>query len=154
MAKAFPGITLLDVGKLLAQFQGILQQLSLAVEFILGLALAAGFTVLFATVRATLDERLHEDALMRSLGAPSRLLLTAQWVEFGALGLLAGGLSVLVSEVIVWIVYRKVLDLPFHLHTAYWLLTPLLAALTIGWAGYWNTRTVTRTSPMRVLRGL
>jgi len=33
-------------------------------------------------------------------------------------------------------------------------LTPLLAALTIGWAGYWNTRTVTRTSPMRVLRAL
>ncbi len=154
MAKAFPGMTLLDVGKLLAQFQGILQQLSLAVEFILGLALAAGFTVLFATVRSTLDERLHEDALMRSLGAPSRLLLTAQWVEFGALGLLAGGLSVLVSEMIVWIVYRKVLDLPFHLHTTYWLLTPLLAALTIGWAGYWNTRAVTRTSPMRVLRGL
>ena len=30
----------------------------------------------------------------------------------------------------------------------------LLAALTIGWAGYWNTRTVTRASPMRVLRGL
>ena len=154
MAKAFPGMTLLDVGKLLGQAQAILQQLSIAIEFILALALAAGFAVLFATVRSTLDERIHEDTLMRSMGAPSRLLRTAQWVEFSALGLLSGLLSVTISEVIAWIVYRKVLDFPFHLHGEYWLLVPALSALAIGWAGYWNTRRVTRTSPMRVLRGL
>lgn len=154
MAKAFPGMTLLDVGKLLGQFQAILQQLSIAIEFILALALAAGFTVLFATVRSTLDERIHEDTLMRSMGARSRLLLIAQWVEFSALGLLAGLLSVLIAEIIAWIVYRKVLDLPFQLHGEYWVLVPLLSALVIGWAGYWNPRRVTRVSTMQVLRGL
>jgi putative ABC transport system permease protein len=154
MAKAFPGMTLLDVGKLLGQFQAILQQLSLAIEFILALALAAGFTVLFATVRSTLDERIHEDTLMRSMGARSRLLRISQWVEFSALGLLAGLLSVVIAEIIVWIVYRKVLDLPFQLHGEYWLFVPMLSALVIGWAGYWNTRRVTQMSPMRVLRGL
>jgi putative ABC transport system permease protein len=154
MAKAFPGMTLLDVGKLLGQFQAILQQLSLAIEFILGLALAAGFTVLFATVKSTLDERIHEDTVMRSLGAHSRLLRIAQWVEFSALGLLAGLLSVVISESIVWIMYRKVLDLPSHLHGGYWLLVPMLSALVIGWAGYWNTRRITLMSPMWVMRGL
>ena len=153
MAKAFPGMTLLDVGKLLGHFQAILQQLSLAIEFILALALAAGFTVLFATVRSTLDERIHEDTLMRSMGAPGRLLRISQWVEFSALGLLAGLLSVVISEIILWIVYRKVLDLPFHLHGKYWIIVPMLAALVIGWAGYWNTRRVTQMSPMRLLHG-
>lgn len=154
MAKRFPGLTLLDVGKLLGQFQAILRQISLAIEFVLVLALAAGFTVLFATVRATLDERLHEDTLMRALGADSRLLRGAQWIEFLALGLMAGLLSVLVTEIVLWIVYRNVFDLPFRPHYWTWLATPLAAGLAVGCAGYWNTRRVTRESPMRVLRSL
>lgn len=154
MMKTFPGLTLLDIGKLIGQFQAILQQISLAIEFILALALAAGFTVLFATVRATLDERIHEDVLLRVMGASSRLLRMAQWVEFAALGLMSGVLSAMIAEAIVWLVYWKVFDMAPHFHGWLWGLAPLLGALSIGWAGYWNTRGVTRVSPMRVLREL
>lgn len=154
LVKTFPGLTLLDIGKLIGQFQAILQQITLAIEFILALALAAGFTVLFATVRATLDERLHEDTLLRVMGAQGSVLRTAQWVEFAALGGMSGGLSALISELIVWLVYGRVLDLPWRPHPWLWVLAPLLGALAIGWAGYWNTRKVAGTSPMRILREL
>jgi putative ABC transport system permease protein len=154
LAKAFPGMTLLDVGKLISQFQSILRQVTLAAEFVLMLALAAGFTVLFATVRATLDERIHEDTLLRVMGANRTLLRRAQWVEFAALGLLSGLLAALVSELIVWIIYDQTFGLTYRFHWEAWLAIPALAVLAVGLSGYWITRRVIHESPMRVLRDL
>lgn len=154
LAKAFPGVTILEVDRLLQQFQSILQQVTRAIEFVLLLALAAGFTVLFAAVRATLDERIYEDVLLRTMGAGRKLLRRAQWVEFSALGFMAGILASAISEVITWILFSRVFDLSYRFHWEAWLVTPVLGALAVGLAGYWNTRTVVRNSPMRVLREL
>jgi len=110
--------------------------------------------VLFATVRATLDERIHEDTLLRVMGAGRRLLRGAQWVEFAALGLLSGLLSALMTEAIAGLVYWRALDLTPRWHGWLWVLAPLLGAVAIGLAGYWNTRGVIRESPLRVLREL
>jgi putative ABC transport system permease protein len=154
LAKAFPSVTILEVDRLLKQFQSILQQVTRAIEFVLALALAAGFAVLFAAVRATLDERIHEDVLLRTMGAGKGLLRRAQWVEFSALGLLAGLLAAAISEAITWVLYSRVFDLAYRFHWEAWLVTPLVGALAVGLAGYWNTRAVVRNSPMRVLREL
>jgi putative ABC transport system permease protein len=154
LAKFFPGITLLEVDRLLRQFQSILQQVTRAIEFVLGLALAAGFTLLFASVRATLDERIYEDVLLRTLGAGRKLLRRAQWVEFSTLGFLSGVLASAVSEVIIWLLFSRVFGLEYRFHWEAWLITPSLGALAIGVAGYWNTRSVVRNSPMQVLREL
>lgn len=154
LSKAFPGVTILEVDRLLKQFQSILLQVTRAIEFVLAMALAAGFTLLFAAVRATLDERIYEDVLLRTMGAGRGLLRLAQWVEFSALGFLSGLLAAAMAEAITWILYSRVFNLDWHFHWESWLVTPLLGALTIGLAGYWNTRPVVRNSPMRVLREL
>jgi putative ABC transport system permease protein len=154
LAKAFPAVTILEVDSLLKQFQSILQQVTRAIEFVLVLALAAGFTLLFAAVRATLDERIYEDVLLRTMGAGRKLLRRAQWVEFSALGFLAGLLAAGMAEAITWILFSRVFDLDYRFHWEAWLATPVLGALAVGLAGYWNTRSVVRKSPMRVLREL
>lgn len=154
MVKSFPALTLLDVGKMIDQLREILQQITLAITFILFLAIIAGFSVLFATVRATLDERIHEYTILRTLGAGSRLLRVAQWTEFSALGYLSGLLSVAVSELITWAIYRRLFSAAYHFHTAAWVIVPVVAAMVIGLAGLWQTREVTRVSPLRVLREL
>ncbi len=154
LAKAFPSMTILEVDALLKQFQNILRQVTGAIEYVLLLALAAGFTVLFAAVRATLDERIYEDVLLRTMGASRRLLRNAQWVEFAALGFLAGILASAISEVIAWILFNRVFDLAYRFHWETWLATPVLGALVVGLAGYLNTRSVVKNSPMQVLREL
>jgi putative ABC transport system permease protein len=154
LAKSFPSMTILEVDALLKQFQTILRQVTSAIEYVLLLALAAGFTVLFAAVRATLDERIYEDVLLRTMGASRRLLRNAQWVEFATLGFLAGILASAISEVITWILFSRVFDLAYRFHWETWLATPVLGALAIGLAGYLNTRSVVKHSPMRVLREL
>lgn len=154
MAKTFPAVTLLEVEALLKQFQAILKQVTLAIEVVLAMALVAGFTVLFAAVRATLDERLREDALLRAIGASRRVINRSQWAEFLTLGLLAGFLACVMTEALSWLVYRYVFDLLWHLHPTLWLVTPGLSALVVGTCGYLNTRAVLRTSPMVMLREL
>lgn len=152
MIKTFPAITLLDVNSLLRQFQSILQQVTLAVEFVLAFALVAGFTVLFAAVRTTSEERIQEDALLRSMGASRRLLRLIQWIEFSVLGTVAGLFAAASAEVIGMLVFSRVMDLEAHFHPVIWIATPALGMLVIGIAGWWCVRKVVAASPLQVLR--
>ena len=154
LAKRFPAMTVLEVEQLLKQFQAILQEISLAIEFVLAFALAAGFAVLFASVRATLDERLREDALLRALGASRALLRKSLGMEFAALGLLSGLLAAAASEAIAWALFSRVFELQPRFHGEIWALAPLLGALAVGISGYLHTRGVLSASPMKMLREL
>jgi len=154
LAKSFPAVTLLEVEQLLKQFQAILKEISLAIEFVLAFALAAGFSVLFASVRATLDERLRENALLRAMGASRILLRRSLGMEFAALGLLSGLLAAAASEAIAWVLFNRVFELQPRFHGEIWLLAPLLGALAVGVSGYLHTRGVIKGSPMKILREL
>ena len=152
LVKSFPAVTLLEVDQLLKQFQTILQEISLSIDFVLVFALAAGFAVLFASVRATLDERLKEDALLRAMGASRSLLRRSLSVEFAVLGLLSGLLAAATTEAIAWALFSRAFELQPRFHWEIWVLAPLAGALAVGVSGYVHTRRVVRSSPVDVLR--
>ncbi len=91
----FPAVTILQVEALLEQLRSILAQVTLAVEYVLLLVLAAGMAVLFSGLQATLDERIRQGALLRALGAERKLLVKARRIEFGLLGAVSGLLAAL-----------------------------------------------------------
>ncbi|KJJ99898.1 ABC transporter permease [Pseudomonas sp. 21] len=151
LARAYPTVTLLPVDALLAQLRSILDQVTLAVEYVLVFVLAAGFVVLFAGLQATLDERLRQGALLRALGAERSLLMRTRRSEFALLGAVSGLLAALGCELISYLLYRLVFDLPWSPHP--WLLgLPLLGALLVGGAGLLGTRRALNVSPLRLLR--
>ena len=151
LARDFPAATILQVQALLDQLRSILAQVSLAVEYVLLFVLAAGLAVLFAGLQATLDERIHQGALLRALGAERRLLLKARRAEFGVLGATSGLLAALGCELVSALLYHFVFDLRWQPHP--WLLTlPLIGALLVGLAGIWGTRRALNASPLNVLR--
>lgn len=151
LARAFPTVTLLPVDVLLTQLRSILDQVTLAVEYVLVFVLAAGFAVLFASLQATLDERLRQGALLRALGAERDLLQRTRRSEFALLGAVSGLLAALGCELISYLLYSLVFDLPWRPHP--WLLTvPLLGALLVGGAGLFGTRKALTLSPLRLLR--
>src|SRR5690606_32158291 len=98
LTRAFRAITLLKVEAIHEQLRDILQQVTLAVEYVLVFVLLAGFTVLFASVQSTLDTRLYEGALLRTLGARRDLLRKANRLEFSLLGALAGALAIVAAD--------------------------------------------------------
>ncbi|MEH6388365.1 MAG: FtsX-like permease family protein [Pseudomonas profundi] len=151
LVRAFPAMTLLEVEAILQQIRDILSQVTLAVEYVLIFVLLAGFTVLFASLQATLDTRLYEGALLRTLGARKSLLRQANRLEFALLGALSGLLAIAAAEFITLLLYRFALDLEWRPHWLLWLLVPLAGALLIGMAGALGTRAVVNQSPMRLI---
>src|SRR5206468_12373946 len=77
-----PNILAIDVGELVRQVQGIMDHVSRAVEFVFLFTLAGGLLVLQAAIAATQDERKFDAAILRTLGASQRQLVTAQIAEF------------------------------------------------------------------------
>ncbi len=152
LVKKFPGITILEVDLLLKQFKSILAQLTAAIDYLLYFALLAGFTVLFSAVYSTLDNRILEGALMRTLGANRSLLRKSHLIEFSLLGLISGFLAILISELLIYALYAFVLHLDYRVNWLLWLLIPLSSTLCITIAGYWGVREVVNKSPLRVLR--
>ncbi|AIR90263.1 ABC transporter permease [Pseudomonas cremoricolorata] len=151
LARAFPAVTILQVDALLSQLRSILAQVTLAVEYVLLFVLAAGLAVLFAGLQATLDERIHQGALLRALGARRALLVRTRRIEFGLLGAASGLLAALGCELITWVLYRYAFALSWSLHPSL-LLLPLVGAVVVGGAGVLGTRRALNASPLQVLR--
>ncbi len=154
LVKKYPGTTILEVDLILQQFKTILTQLTQAINYLLYFALMAGFTVLFAAVYATLDNRIYEGALMRTLGANRSLLRKTHVIEFATLGLISGLLAVVISEAIMYALYTQVMAMEYHPSFYLWAIIPLTGALFVGMAGCWGVRQVLNKSPLRVLREL
>ena len=154
LVKKYPGTTILEVDLILRQFKTILTQLTQAINYLLYFALMAGFTVLFAAVYATLDSRIYEGALMRTLGANRSLLRKTHIIEFSALGLISGLLAVVISEAIIYALYTRVMAMEYRPSLYLWIVIPATGALFIGMAGCWGVRQVLNKSPLRVLREL
>ncbi len=152
LVKTYPNMTVLEVDLIVAQLKTILAQLTAAINYVLYFALLAGFTVLFSAVYASLDQRIYEGALMRTLGANRSLLRKTHLIEFSLLGFISGCLAVLISQILVFALYHWLLDLDYVPNILLCTLTPLIGTLFVTLAGYWGVRKVANKSPMVILR--
>ena len=152
LVRNYPNITNVDMASTILQVQRVLAQVVRAVEFLFAFTLAAGLVVLFASVTATREERAREFAIMRAVGAPSRLLRQVQRAELAGVGMLAGFLASLVAMAVGWSLAKYVFD--FAWTGAWWV--PLLGALTGAAlalaAGWWGLRDVLRRPVVETLR--
>lgn len=152
LVRAYPNITNVDMSTTIAQVQRVLGQVIRAVEFLFGFTLAAGVVVLFAAVTATRSEREREFAVMRAVGAPSRLLRQVQRAELAGVGLLAGVLASLVAMAVGWALARYAFE--FRWDPSPWvpLAGGLAGALLALAAGWWGLRSVLNTPVVETLR--
>jgi putative ABC transport system permease protein len=152
LVRSFPTLTVLEVDAIIAQVQTILQQVSKAVEYVMLFVLFSGMMVLVASMQSSMDERIHNAVLMRTLGAKKSFLQNAQLSEFVMLGLFSGLLAVLSAELIAYLLYTKIFSLTFELHGLLWLAGPVISVILIILLSYLYMRNVTRQSPLKILR--
>lgn len=154
LLRLYPTIVVLEVDALIEQIQTIIAQVSSAVELIAVLVLVAGALVLLSCVNATLDERFRENAILRTLGAGRKLIMSSLLIEFAFIGLLAGVIATLGAEVSVYYLQVEVFQQEFAPHYWVWLAGPVAGTLIIAGLGVGATRRVVNTSPLAVLRHL
>lgn len=152
LLRQYPTISMIDVDQILKQVQKVVAQLSLAVESILLLLLFAGVLVLVASVQASRDERMHESAILRTLGASKSLIQKLLLVEYVTMGVIAGLLAGAGAETLLGILQTQLFDLPMQWHWELWVLAPVSGAFLIGFTGWWFNRRVMSAPPLRTLR--
>jgi putative ABC transport system permease protein len=146
-------LSLVDVDALLDRVREIVQRVTGAVRWVLGFSLLAGALVLAAALATSGQERRHEAALLRTLGARRGLLRIAAACEFALLGLIAGITAALGAMIGGWWLGRSVFHIQhFMPHAVPLALAALVAAVVVMLLGLAGTRKVTHTPPMRLLR--
>lgn len=135
--RQFPTLSLLDIGSILKQVGGVLQQVSRALEVMVVLVVICGGLLLLAQVQVGMRQRRQELVVYRTLGAGKRLLRGTLWCEFALLGLVAGIAAAVGAEAALWLLQTKVFDFPWAPTPVLWWALPLLSALLLSLCGGW-----------------
>jgi putative ABC transport system permease protein len=149
-----PNILVIDIAEIVRQVQGIMDHVSRAVEFVFLFTLAGGLLVLQAAIAATQDERKFDAAILRTLGASQRQLLSVQIAEFLLLGALSGTVAAAGATATGWALAERVFKIPFEANPMVWVYGILGGAIAVTLAGWLGTRSTTRQPPLAVIRQL
>jgi len=152
LVRQLPSLTIFDVDAILEQVRHLMDQASLAVEYVFLFTLGAGVVVLLAAVQATRDERRFEAAVLRALGASRRLLRSAAAAEYAALGFVAGLLGALTASLVAWLLASRVFSLPYHPDWRVWAVGIIAGTLIVGLSGVLANRRILNTPPVETLR--
>jgi putative ABC transport system permease protein len=152
LIRLFPTIVIIEIDGLIEQIQTIIAQVTSAIELISVLVLLCGALVLLACVNASLDERFHENAILRTLGAGRKLILSSLLIEFASIGLVAGLIATIGAEASVYYLQEEIFEQEFSLHYWVWIAGPVLGMFIIAGLGINSTRQVVNISPLNVLR--
>ena len=148
----YPTISMINVDAIINQLRSVIDQVSVAVEFILILVVIAGSLVLIAQVQASMEEREREIAILRTLGAKGSLLRGSVLLEFVCLGLIAGFMASIAMEVAVWVIQSRVFNMTPTIHLEYWGLGMFAGASFVGLMGMLSCWRLLNMSSVTLIR--
>lgn len=135
--RAFPTVSLLDIGAILKQVGQVLEQVSRALEVMVVLVTLCGVLLLLAQVQVGMRQRHQELIVYRTLGAGKRLLRATLWYEFALLGVVSGLVAAIGAETALAALQTKVFDFPWEPDWRLWVTLPLCGALLLSLCGGW-----------------
>ncbi len=152
LVRLFPNITLIDVDIIMQRVRGIMDRVTLAVEFIFLFTILAGLAVLYAAIQANQDERRFENAVLRTLGARKKTLVLGLIAEFATLGALSGLLAGLSATTLAWLLAEIIFKFEYHFDITVALTGVLSGTLIVVIAGMLGTHSVLTHPPVETLR--
>jgi putative ABC transport system permease protein len=148
----FPNVSVIDVADIVRSVGRILSNITLAVSFIGGFVFLSGALILVGSIAMTKFQRVYEAAVLKTLGARRRMLLTMMLVEYGLLGLVAGVVGAAAANGLSFAVARYVFEIE-------WAFAPGLNAagiaatiLLVGAVGALSSLDVLTRKPLSILR--
>jgi len=152
LVRTFPNITIIDVDAIMQRVRETMERVNQSVLAVFAFTLAAGLMVMLSAIQLSQDERTHEAALLRTLGARRAQVLKGLAGEFMLLGLLAGLLAALAASAIGAALALKVFDLAWQFDAWLWVTGIAGGVIGVGLAGVLGTRFVLNRPPMETLQ--
>jgi putative ABC transport system permease protein len=148
----FPNVSVIDLREILQTFQSIVSNVTLAVTVVGGLVLLSGALILVGAVSMTKFKRVYEAAILKTLGASSRLIATMLLLEYGVLGAIAGTVGALGAIALSWAVARFALELPWEPTPGITVAGIVATAVFVAAIGVLASLDVLRHKPLATLR--
>ena len=152
LVSRFPNITAIDARDVLARIRAVVDNIVLAITIVGGIALASGVLILVGAVAMTKFQRVYEAAILRTLGASTKLLGTMLALEYSALGLLAGLIGALGALVLSWAVAKYLLEIAWRPEPVLLTLGTALTMALVGVVGVIASVDVLTRKPLAALR--
>ena len=148
----FPNVSVIDLREVLATVKTAVDNVTLAISIVGGIALLSGVLILAGAVAMTKFQRVYEAAILRTLGASTQMLSAMLALEYGGLGLLAGVVGGAGAMVLTWGVSRHVLDIPWRPAPGLAAAGALITMALVGIVGVTSSQDVLRKKPLGTLR--
>jgi putative ABC transport system permease protein len=152
LVNRFPSVTVIDVAAILERVRAIIAGVSHAVEYVFAFTVLAGLLVLVAAVQATQDERMHESAILKTLGATRAVVARGLAAEFLVLGAVAGTLAAAAAMMAGWLLATRVFHIDYLFDPWLWPAGVAAGACGVLAAGWFGLRRVMTETPAAVLR--
>lgn len=152
VVRAFPNVSVVDLGTILAALSEILNKVSYIVKFMAAFSIFTGLIVLISSLLLSKYQRIKESVLLRTIGASTSQILLINATEYAILGSLSAATGIVLSLIGSYFLARYQFELDFKIQ--WWpivLVFILVVAITVL-IGMLNSRDVIRKSPLEVLR--
>ncbi|MCB6184613.1 hypothetical protein LIN78_13785 [Leeia sp. TBRC 13508] len=126
LLKQMPNLTVIDVSRLLAQAKSIMDQLSAALQFILGFSIISGALVLWSALAMGIQKRQKQVAILKGVGGTQGMIARLFLWEYLVLGGVTSLIAVLGNEAFAAFVNVKWLEVPYQPSSLSWTLIPVI----------------------------
>ena len=148
----YPNVSVIDVADIVRGLSRILSNITLAVSFIGGFVFLSGALILVGSIAMTKFQRVYEAAVLKTLGAERRMLLTIMLAEYGLLGLVAGLVGAAAANGLSYAVSRYVFEIGWSFAPALNALGVAATALLVACVGAISSLDVLTKKPLSILR--
>lgn len=152
ITSAFPNVTVISVKEGIARIERILSALSGAISYGSGITLATGLVVLIGAAAASERRRVYESAILKTLGASRRRILTSLAIRSTILGAASGVVAIIAGGVAGWAILTFVMESNYRFEPYSAFAIVLGGGLMSLFAGLLFALTPLSVSPSRILR--
>jgi putative ABC transport system permease protein len=148
----FPTITVMNLAEILQRIQEAIDQVALVIRFLASFAIFAGIVILSSSIAGTRYRRIREVAILKTLGARKRKIVSIFSIEFTILGATAGLMGGVLGNVFTHLIAAKFIEASFRYQIPSIVLAAIATALLANVGGWVASMRILDHRPLEVLR--
>ena len=152
LMREFRTVSVFSIEELIKQVRDIVNQVTKALNSILLLTCLSALFLAFAALQDGFDQRRHQSAILRTLGATGKLVKTSSLIEFSILGLVSGLLGSAIAYTGVYFIEARVFETIPGFYPEIWLMGPIIGILIVSGLSLYLVNGLMKQSPKDLLR--